>query len=1536
MPNDSLPVSVQLRLEEVCARFEAAWQAAASVETGPRIEEHLGAVAGPERTALLRELLRLDVHYRRRHGKKPGANYYAHHHPADAEAIRTLFNELFPVPLPPRPATPVAESSRDTMRPGPAAETATDPARTSAPDTPAKPEAAPAKYPAILNHEILGELGRGAMGVVYQARQTALKRLVALKMIVSGDRASAQELARFRREAESVARLQHPNIVQIYEVGEYDGRPFFSLEFVDGGTLATRLRNSLPDSKAAAELVEKLARAMHAVHQCSVVHRDLKPANVLLAGSPEAPLGQCTPKISDFGLAKKLDEDAGQTHSGAIMGSPSYMAPEQASGGAARATPLADVYALGAILYECLTGRAPFRAATVAQTLRQVIEEEPVRPRTLNAAVPRDVETVCLKCLHKDPTKRYLSAESLAEDLRRWLDGEPIEARPIGHLERTGMWIRRHPAQAVVGVLALLLLGLAGAGAVLEAARRNERVARERAEREGERIQVEQDLARKEEEAREEQARPLRYLADVRQAFQAAQEDDFARVRLLLNRYQPKVGAADLRRWEWFHLRALCREPSLSFRGHQGSISALVWSPDGKRLASGSADGMVRVWDVAAEKEAVHLVWRHRTGINVLAWSPDGKRLASVASDGTLRVRDPTTGKEIFSLGEEGRRHRNYTFAAWSPDGKRLLLLDGSETLRVCEAATGKESVTINAHAGGVLVAAWSPDGGRLASAGPAQRIARWTPEGPAHEVKIWDARSGKEVLALAGHTGWVGGLAWSPDGKRLATAGADRTIRLWDASTGKETKRLGADALQFDSGRLAWDGNPQRLSLTTPRSVTVWDPATGKVTKTLHLSGLLSPDGRRFLIPSGSDWVISDADTGQRLTALRPFINREMGDLPAWSPDGRRIAAGGRNGTVRIWTAAPKAVRLFPAGTATWSPDSRRIVLLDREMAIASWDVFTQKQTVHLPGLNSGLLFAAWRPDGRRVATAHADGRIKLWEMEADKEPLVLALPGAGPMAGARRAIHALLWSANGKRLAVVAEGALRVWDAATGQALFTAAGEIMAPPRTVAWSPDGKRLAINAFGPIRVHDVESGKPPLDLQLSPKGKPPQVVGALAWDPDGKRLAALGSRAAVVKVWEADTGKEVCSVEQPPRGGLDVHAIAWSPDGKRLAVTQMGQGFKVLEVATKKELLAVGGGTRLDVLAWSPDGKQLATLDHARNEVVKVWDVETGKEAFTLSPKPAPPGAPFFSGRSALSWSPDGRQIAFWDTAWEVASRKVIPFPDGPRERVLGERVLTEVLFWDATGPHFATVKAKGRMSSGTWVAMSGKQSRIVSQFWWGMGNFALQPAGAAWSRDARRMALPRGDGFELWDVMAGRMILALSAQRGPFRALSWDPAQRRIAAVRLDGFLRVWDVSSGQALLTIAGRRKDEGVNPLSPAPAWSPEGKRLASAGAKGSAVVWEAATGKQLLALGGHHGNVSALAWSPDGKRLASGDDDATVKLWDAASGKEVAALRGDGGAVYSLAWSPDGRRLASVGRDGGDVSPSSLKLWDVASG
>jgi eukaryotic-like serine/threonine-protein kinase len=383
--HETLPLDLARRLDPVCDRFEDAWLAR------PRIEDFLEDVAEPDRPALLRELLWLDLDYRARRGEHPRAEEYRRRLPGYAALIDTLFG----TDPPPVPLTGGEAAVR----------------LATGPQTPAT-----ADWPAVPGYEVLEELGRGGMGVVYKARQVNLDRVVALKMILAGQ-AGQEQLAGLRAEAEALAHLQHPNIVQIFEVSVLEGRPFFSMEFMDGGSMADRVGSTPQVPAEAARWVEVLARAIHGAHGRGIIHRDLKPANILF-GSDGAL------KITDFGVARRLYV-AGQTASGGVMGTPNYMPPEQAAS-AKDIGPAADTYSLGAILYFLLTGRPPFQAATAADMLQQVLTEDPVPPRQLEPKCPRDLETICLKCLQKKPADRYATSADLADDLARFLAGEPV------------------------------------------------------------------------------------------------------------------------------------------------------------------------------------------------------------------------------------------------------------------------------------------------------------------------------------------------------------------------------------------------------------------------------------------------------------------------------------------------------------------------------------------------------------------------------------------------------------------------------------------------------------------------------------------------------------------------------------------------------------------------------------------------------------------------------------------------------------------------------------------------------------------------------------------------------------------------------------------------------------------------------------------------------------------------------------------------------------------------------------------------------
>jgi eukaryotic-like serine/threonine-protein kinase len=424
MSLEALPRSLLLHAEQVCRRFEAAWRSGGR----PRLEDYLLGESKAVARFLLRELLLVELEWRGQAGEGFRPEEYLQRFPGlDPAWLESPFG----------PATTALDGA---------------PGQT----IPALAGLRPGRC--IGDYELLEELGRGGMGVVYQARHLRLNRVVALKMILAGSHAGEQDLLRFLAEAEAVAALQHPHVVQLFDFGQHQGLPYFTLEFVAGGSLADRLQGTPLAPREAARVVEQLARGMAYAHERGILHRDLKPHNVLLAEDG-------TPKITDFGLAKKLDVGSGFTPTGAVMGTPSYMAPEQAVGKSKEVGPAADVYALGAILYECLTGRPPFRAALALDTLMQVVSDEPVAVRQLQPRLPADLETIAHKCLQKEPGKRYDTAQELAEDLRRFQNGEPIRARPVGQVERAWRWCRRNPVVATLTMLLLLAVAL-GLGAV--------------------------------------------------------------------------------------------------------------------------------------------------------------------------------------------------------------------------------------------------------------------------------------------------------------------------------------------------------------------------------------------------------------------------------------------------------------------------------------------------------------------------------------------------------------------------------------------------------------------------------------------------------------------------------------------------------------------------------------------------------------------------------------------------------------------------------------------------------------------------------------------------------------------------------------------------------------------------------------------------------------------------------------------------------------------------------------------------------------
>ena len=901
----------------------------------------------------------------------------------------------------------------------------TDPAETlNHPPSRSDPTEAiePGPWPEIPGYVIEAELGRGGMGVVYKARQVGLNRLVALKMVLAGTHAKTDDLLRFLAEAETAAHLRHHGIVQIFESGRAGGLPYFTLEFVDGGSLADRLAGGpLPPADAARVALQLAEAAAHA-HSAGVVHRDLKPSNILMTADG-------TPKITDFGLARRLEAGAGLTRTGAVIGTPAYMSPEQARGDLKTVGPLGDVYSLGAVLYEMLTGRPPFRADNAMNTLSLVLNAAPPRPRSANGAIPRDLETIALRCLEKEPGKRYASAGALADDLRRFLDGRAILARRASAAEKLRRWARRNPA--VASLTAAVFLSLA-AGVVVSSvlavrasdSARDARDARGRAEanaaaaQDAERDRTEQlwqTLIERARAGRTSGRTGQRYdgLAALKQAAAIRptleiRNETIACLALVDIRpappgadtpgEEPDRPAADpagltARFVPGDHTRMRIRAAGGTAErvlAHPSQVSQYAWRPDGRLLAVACEDQTIYVWRMPEGERQTVLRGGQGRPISV-AFDPAGRFLCSVEWGGTVRLWDPVAGRPLVWSGKPGTPYR-------FDRGGRLVGQPGTPSWEVAadrECRILHHSVTGAPEGTGPLHQAWSArfdrSGRRLLTCGGA--------------YVLWDADAGTAAHRGVGPNGTH--AAFLPDGEWVAAR--NREVFRWPA--GPPFDPQGPPLYTLDPGTLR---RPRHeIGGVTPDGqwVVVADPAVGRATLVPLASGTpvtldhpgvydtaLSPDGT--LVATASTFVrVREVPSG-RLVYEQPVpagARRDgAGMRAAFTADGQWLVAGTEGGYQfrRVGTWEPglwiPCVGLHGSGVMAFSPDGRLMACTPEGLSVKLLDPTTGEEVATLtpptPVRADDLCFS---PDGTKLVVSSGTGVAYLWDLRLIRRQL-------------------------------------------------------------------------------------------------------------------------------------------------------------------------------------------------------------------------------------------------------------------------------------------------------------------------------------------------------------------------------------------------------------------------------------------------------------------------------------------------------------------------------------------------------------------
>ena len=1015
------------------------------------------------------------------------------------------------------------------------------------------PRAAPTPFAVperVGRFRIIRQLGFGGFGIVYQAFDDKLKRTVALKVQRPEAIISPELRRRFLREADVAARLRHPNIVGVHEVGEAGFQIWIATEYCDGDSLAAWLRSEHPPvaPEAIAAFVATLADALEYLHQRGVLHRDLKPTNVLLepidtsSSHVANDLGAYVPKIIDFGLAKLADDEPGATQSGARLGTPAYMAPCQASGEVRLIGPATDIYALGTIFYEMLAGQPPFQGETDLEILRQVAECEPENPRNVRPELPRNLVAICFKCLEKEPQKRYASGAALAADLRRFMEGQPTVARPPTALERLGKSIRRRPAQsALVGVAVLSALVIAIQTWVyiarLKAANDLAETSRQEA------VASSMAAATNEEAARQQEriANEYLYVSRVRTGFQWLSHGEVEEVSNLLDPYETGSRLAHLRGFEWFYLKRLLHAEKATLTGHRGEVYCVVFSPDGRTLASGAEDGLIKHWNPVDGRELASIA-AHKSCVNSLAYSGSGSVLASASCDRTIKLWDAATHELLATLDP---RADAVECVAFSPqDDSRLASCGNDAIVRIWNVQTQEVLRELDTRRQAVGAVAWRPDGKALFVAA---RSALDRSHGSA--VIYWNLENDQQAE-----------FPWTANGVAVTSAGTNAYLAVADG-----TIRLIRNDVAVRPFVLKGHTGVLQAIAVSPKGDTL---ATGANDKTIQI------------------W---NTAIGRRVEVLTGHTARVQS--VAFAPRGSTLASASFDGTVKLWDyntseRQPFTFTMFvpasgpPRSFFAFSSDLRYAAVLSRHDQASVYDVRTQSliDTMPVVGPTPGFEFLREGPVlfGLPLGTAE---QFDEWDVQQWKYCQSHSLTRVKP--------NCFAIARDGHHLGFTERASASILDLSSGETLFrfekTHADQGSSTPQLYS-SPDG-----NTFGV----SLENDDPSWIVDLHEK-HPLQTVTGLRAVSNGARVAAVRTDAFSISLVDIRSGKEFARLRQ-----ADVTELAFSSDTKTLAVGTAGHGVALVDVATGQKITSLGKMNGfVGHLKFSVDGRSLAAVEY--------------------------------------------------------------------------------------------------------------------------------------------------------------------------------------------------------------------------------------------------------------------------------------------------------------------------------------------------